>query len=255
MRNEKTTIMKANNGFSLIEMAIVLFIVALLMGGLLPTISSQIEQKNRSDTRKKLDEIQQALLGYAIINGRLPCPASNTSNGLESPSTGGNCSNFFNGFVPAATLGLSPINNQGLLLDEWNNPIRYAVSNKTIGISTFALTTTNGMKNATISSLAGTSLLYVCSSATNITTTACGPSPVITLTSDASAVIFSLGKNGGTTAAGIDETANSIASNDKMFVSHDPAPVGATNGEFDDILVWIPSVTLINRMVTAGQLP
>ena len=66
-------------GFSLIEMAIVLFIVALLLGGLLPTVSSQIEQQHTNETRKQLDEIQQALLGFAVINGRLPCPASNTN--------------------------------------------------------------------------------------------------------------------------------------------------------------------------------
>ena len=47
-------------GFSLIEMAIVLLIVALLLGGLIPTISSQLDQQYRNDTRKQLDEIQQA---------------------------------------------------------------------------------------------------------------------------------------------------------------------------------------------------
>ena len=60
-------------GFTLIEMAMVLMIVALLLGGLLPTISSQAEQRHENDTRKQLDEIQQALIGFAIINGRLPC--------------------------------------------------------------------------------------------------------------------------------------------------------------------------------------
>ena len=44
-------------GFTLIEMAIVLAIVALLLGGLLPSISSQIEQQRRNDTRKQLDEV------------------------------------------------------------------------------------------------------------------------------------------------------------------------------------------------------
>ena len=59
-------------------MAIVLAIVALLLGGLLPLISGQIEQQRRAETHKHLDEIKEALIGYAIINGYLPCPFTPT---------------------------------------------------------------------------------------------------------------------------------------------------------------------------------
>ncbi|HUW25479.1 MAG TPA: prepilin-type N-terminal cleavage/methylation domain-containing protein [Gallionella sp.] len=62
-------------GFTLVEMAIVLAIVGLLLGGLIPTLSAQMESQRINETRKQLDEIQQALMGFAIINGRLPCPA------------------------------------------------------------------------------------------------------------------------------------------------------------------------------------
>lgn len=241
-------------GFSLIELAIVLFIVALLLGGLLVPLTAQIDQQRTKETQKTLADLKDALIGFAIINGRFPCPASTTSNGLESPVGGGNCTNYFNGFFPAATLGFTPVNSQGLLLDGWNNPIRYVVSGKTLGTTANALTTLNGMKTATISSM-NTDLLYVCSSATNITATACGAAPVITLTNDAPAIVFSLGKNGNTAGAGTDEAANAIASNNKMFVSHDPTSAGATNGEFDDIFAWIPSGILISRMVAAEQLP
>ena len=44
-------------GFSLLEMAIVLVIVGLLMAGLIPSITGQIEQQHRSETRKQLDEL------------------------------------------------------------------------------------------------------------------------------------------------------------------------------------------------------
>ena len=66
-------------GFSLVEMAIVLAIITLLLGGLLPTLSAQRGSQHISETRKQLEEIQQALVGYAIANGRLPCPASTSS--------------------------------------------------------------------------------------------------------------------------------------------------------------------------------
>ena len=144
--------MQHQNGFTLVEMAIVMLIVALLLGGLVPTLSSQIDQRHASETNKQLDEIKEALIGYAIINGRLPCPASITptnSYGAEYPAGGGNCSNFYDGFVPAATLGLSGTNSSGLVVDSWGNPIRYAVT-KWSG-NTF--TTTNGMSGAGISNL------------------------------------------------------------------------------------------------------
>src|SRR5512140_1322115 len=63
------------SGFTLVAIAVVLLILAVLLGGLLPTLSGQIEQRRISDTRKQLDEIQQAIIGFAISNGRLPCPA------------------------------------------------------------------------------------------------------------------------------------------------------------------------------------
>src|SRR5674476_71590 len=92
------------NGFTLIEMAMVLMIVGLLLGGMLVPLSAQMDQRNVSDTQKALSDIKEALIGYAIANGRFPCPASATSNGVESffsgGASGGYCSNFNNGFVP-----------------------------------------------------------------------------------------------------------------------------------------------------------
>ena len=64
-----------NRGFTLIEMAIVLMIVGLLLGGMLVPLSAQMDQRNISDTQKSLSEIKEALIGYAMANGRLPCPA------------------------------------------------------------------------------------------------------------------------------------------------------------------------------------
>src|SRR5271169_3145800 len=102
-----TPIKSRSHGFTLVEIAMVLLIVALLLGGLVPTLSSQIEQRQISETSKQLDEIQQALIGYAVTYGRLPCPAAPNTTGVENPLGGGTCTNPYNGFVPAATLGLS----------------------------------------------------------------------------------------------------------------------------------------------------
>ncbi len=244
---------QGQSGFTLVELAMVLTIVALLLGGLLPTITSQVEQRNVGETRKQLDEIQQALIGYTIINGRLPCPASSTSNGVESPAGGGNCTNFYNGFVPAATLGLSGASSSGLVLDSWGNPIRYAVTswNSLSPVVNNVFTTTNGMSTVGISNLSPR--LLVCSTATGISGSSCSSGNALTASPGVPVLIFSTGKNGAQGSAGTDEAAN--LDNNQTFVSHLPSPSDATNGAFDDIAIWISPNLLINRMVSAGKLP
>jgi prepilin-type N-terminal cleavage/methylation domain-containing protein len=233
-----------NFGFTLIELAMVLMIVALLLGGLLPTITSQVEQRNVGETIKQLDEIQQALIGYAIINGRLPCPASSTSNGVESPTGGGNCTNFYNGFVPAATLGLSGTSSSGQILDSWGNPIRYAVTqwNNSSPAVNNVFTTTLGMSTVGISNLSPN--LLVCSTASTSSSSCSVANSSLTSTPGVPAVIFSTGK---TTGTGTDEGDNT--DNDRVFVSHTPTST------FDDLVIWISPNILLNRMVTAGKLP
>jgi prepilin-type N-terminal cleavage/methylation domain-containing protein len=242
-----------NFGFTLIELAMVLMIVALLLGGLLPTITSQVEQRNVGETIKQLDEIKQALIGYAIINGRLPCPASSASNGVESPAGGGNCTNFYNGFVPAATLGLSGASSSGLVLDSWGNPIRYAVTSWDSASPAVnnVFTTMSGMNTVGISNLSPTML--VCSTATGIGGSSCSSGNALTASPGVPAVIFSTGKNGAQGSAGSDEAAN--LDNNQTFVSHLSSQSGATNGAFDDIVIWISPNVLINRLVSAGKLP
>ena len=256
MRITTIPISNKSRGFTLIEIAIVMLIVTLLLTGLVPTISSQIEQRQTNETRKQLDEIQQALIGFALINGRLPCPASATSNGVESFALGGNptngnCSNFYDGFVPSSTLGLSTSDSSGFAVDAWNNRIHYAVTT-TMGN---AFTMLDGMRSNGISSFVNADLL-VCSSAAapGFTPSSCGPNNA--LTTGVPLIIYSTGKNGGYGGTGIDEAANpnpnSIASADRTFVSHTPTP---SPNEFDDIVIWISPNVLINRMVAAGKLP
>jgi prepilin-type N-terminal cleavage/methylation domain-containing protein len=234
-------------GFTLVEMAIVLTIVALLLGGLLPTISSQVEQRHENDTRKQLDEIQQALIGYAIIYGRMPCPATSASNGVEVPSGGGTCTNAHNNnsYVPAATLGLSGADSAGLIEDAWGNPIRYAVTAG--GSSAF----TTSISAIGISSIGTTANLVVCSTASGATSSACGSSSY-TLTNNAVAVIYSTGKNGANGGTGTDEAENpnvNSTDSDRVYVSHTPSAT------FDDMVTWLSPNLLVNRMVSAGKLP
>jgi prepilin-type N-terminal cleavage/methylation domain-containing protein len=238
-------IQRKPNGFTLIEMAMVLLIVGLLLGGLLPTISSQVEQRRITETNAQLEQIREALIGYAIINGRLPCPASSASTtpGTEDPSTGGSCNHPYdnNSYVPAVTLGLSGTDSSGLIEDAWGNPIRYAISQA----HSQEFTTANGMHSAGISSLSNADL-KICDSAGCTTT----------LTSNAIAVIYSTGKNGASGGTGTDEAENPNVNHtdtNKLYVSHPPS--SASGNEFDDIVTWISPNVLANRMVSAGTLP
>jgi len=237
---------RENAGFTLVEMAIVLLIIGLLLGGLMMPLSVQMDQRRISETQKALDEFNQALIGFAIVNGRLPCPASAASAGIESPAGGGICASP-DGFLPAATLGLPQTDGLGYAVDAWGltqNRIRYAVTTANGN----AVTTTGGMRTTTMAVLAPD--LHVCASATGITGTTCG---AVSLTTNAVAVIYSLGGNAPTGGAGIDEAAN--LNGDPVFVSHTATSSGAPNGEFDDLVVWISPNILFNRMVAAGQLP
>lgn len=260
-------VIRRAHGFSLAEIAVVLVIVGLLIGGLLAPLSMQIEQRNFADTQKRLEYANELLLGFAIANGRLPCPASSTSNGDESPIGGTTaCTNYYDGYLPAKTLGMQPTDSSGYALDAFNNRIRYVLA-KTIGGtgcagSLPAFSSSTNLKSNGLSCLPTD--LRVCLSsqptATPISATSCGTNtnPLISnfLVTEGTivAIIFSMGKNAATSdAARTDELANTNA--DQTFVYHTPTSTGATGGEYDDQMVWISAGLFYGRMVSAGILP
>lgn len=272
-------------GFTLIEMAVAMFIIALLLGSILVPLQTQIESRNFENTQRILEQAREALLGYAAANGRFPCPASAANNptvpnGAEHFfSPGGTAANgichasvtfpsVYIGWLPAATLGFTPVDASGYAVDAWGqsldrNRIRYAVSSQTINAITLPFTKTSGMRSAGMSNIASaTTLLYVCNRGTGVVAgTNCGTA--VTLTSNAPVVIWSVGPNAvittGPTAGGtsVDELQNPNPtagfSADRIFVSRTKS--GGTSGEFDDIVTWIGPPTLFNRLVAAGQLP
>ena len=209
------------------------------------------EVKQQQATLAALSEARDALLGFAAVNGRLPCPATALSNGLESPA-GGACNAPYTGFLPAATLGLTGQVVKGYLLDPWANRIRYAVTR----VDGNAATTANGIKGITGATFNTDADLRVCTTSTGITATTCGAAPFYT--TNAAAVIFSIGPNGASSVAGKpDEAANQ--NNDQVFVYHSKTIANTIAippvVEFDDLFVWLPPSTLTNRMFQANQLP
>ena len=71
------------HGFSLVEMAVVLVIVALLITGLVIPFSAQQEIRARQETERTLTDIHEALLGYAEPTAGCPVrplPPATVSN-------------------------------------------------------------------------------------------------------------------------------------------------------------------------------
>ena len=97
------------SGFTLIEIAVVLVIVGVLLGSFIGSFTQRIETTRRDNTKKQLEDIKTALLGFASAKGRLPCPTTTTGSGREVPSSGSTtaipCS-LQHGFIPCKTLGI-----------------------------------------------------------------------------------------------------------------------------------------------------
>ena len=224
-------IQKSVTGFTLVEMAIVLAIVALLLAGLLPSISSQMEQQRRAETRKQLDEALTALVGYATTQTppKLPCPAKPN---LATGTTGAGVADctISMGVLPWVTLGTNET-------DAWGRRFTYAVA--TTGAFTTSFT------------LSSTGNLNVVNSSTGV----CPGAGCVG--SNIPAVIISHGPNGfGAYTPQGNQMAASADAGEQLnytvgtkFVSQDTTPT------FDDLVVWLSPNTLFNRMVSAGKLP
>jgi prepilin-type N-terminal cleavage/methylation domain-containing protein len=235
------------SGFTLVEMAIVMVIVGLMLGGLMMSLAQTRENTRRSDAQGQLEEIVDALYGFAQARGRLPCPATPASSGAEAPPGGGTCSRQ-HGFVPAASLGLSgPVNGDGLLLDPWNSPYRYSVTNA----NSWAFTTADGMRTSGMATL--TPDLRVCRQA------ACS-TPIAEVIP---AVVLSTGKNWANFTSA-DETANAgeatvgggpSGSSYRIAGNRDFVSTDYSEANFDDLLTWLSPNILYTRMIAAGRLP
>ncbi|HYL91268.1 MAG TPA: prepilin-type N-terminal cleavage/methylation domain-containing protein [Burkholderiales bacterium] len=286
-------------GFTLVEVAVVVTIVAFLLVSLMFTFSAQVDQRNIDETRRRLEQARELVLSFAIVNGRLPCPARWTSSvsnsgGLESfcpaaatsststcvgtetttVQTHGTCSNFYDGYLPAASIGYTPSDQSGYALDAWGNRIRYAVARTNTNCSgtTIPPSYTPMFTSKSLLQQYGVTCqpdgLLVCKTFSDtglgpVTGTSCGGvANQVMSQSLLGAIIFSTGKNGTTSGGtGNDESVN-VKTNatltpqiNPIFIFHPPTPSTATNGEFDDQFTWITIGELYGKLIAAGVLP
>ena len=236
------------SGFSLAELAIVLVIVSLMSSGLLLSLSSQRHHTENKDVQRQQETMIDAVLGFAMATGRLPCPADPT---LATASGAGNekfactltdptCTTsdrlckLEHGVTPWVTLGLQETDPWGnrftyFVGREFSNPITQA--EKDTGLRTrFTLDTTGRAKIEDGSGL--------------------------TVASEIPAVIVSHGHRGigSYQSTGLqlgvangDELTNTNAT--LTFITHTPTDT------FDDLVTWINPSILKSKMVAVGKLP
>ena len=79
-------------GFTLTELAVVTTIIGLLLATLMYSMSAQVDQRDFEETRQRLQQARELVIGFAIANGRLPCPARYVSSASNSQGQESFCS-------------------------------------------------------------------------------------------------------------------------------------------------------------------
>lgn len=241
--------MMRQRGFTLIEIAVALTIIALLSVGAIAALQLAILRTRIAETQDALREAREAVVAFAVVNRSLPCPAVSAVDGTEQSRAGGNCANP-RGLLPWQALGVRG-------LDGWGNRLGYVASQSTNPL-----------------------LSLVVAPGSRIALTAQGDIRIATRDADGAEVamnspaavafaVWSHGENGrgATTPAGTviaddsvtnaDEKANnSQPGNDaKLFAREGSISAAAGGGEFDDLVEWESRFVLFGRMMNAGQLP
>lgn len=252
----------ASTGFTLIEILVVLFLVSLLLGALLGPVSLRLEAERRQEGLEYLKTAREALIGFAMRNGRLPCPDnSGTPDGIGDGGIANNCTAVpvplpagcdnpsFRAGLPYADIGVPP-------RDPWGRPIAYHVSNAMVANARGCPGRVSETANSTsFLTLAATGALAVADRDTN--------KAQRTLVTSLAAVLISRGpSNDGTERAGSDELRNTTPQT--TYILRPPNRVDQACSDtvvtqpschFDDLIEWIPTTVLQYHLVNAGRLP
>ncbi len=235
------------SGFSLIELAVVLVLIGIMLGGLLYPLRTQMEQRNRGQTEQMLEDGREALLGYSAAYGYLPCPSSerdpsSAQYGEEDLRVAGRCP-VDAGPLPWRTLGLAEFDAwgraRGAATDNWSGYLRYRVHpNFSNSAKPIALTTV----------ATGGASLVVVNAAGNVLSSVTEP-PV--------AFVYSTGPaNADNDGAGVAADAeNTDGDPDAGGTPNAVYTGGSPTAAFDDLTMWISRPVLYAKLISAGRLP
>ena len=249
------TTLNRQTGFSLLELAIALMILALVLGGMLNPLGSLLDARKRAEAGTGLERTREALLGFAMINGYLPCPATATDPndnryGLEDASC--DTDPAAEGYLPWRTLGLPETDPWGLPrnagADPFNGYWRYRVDrNFSNAAAPFTMKTALAEN---LSVIDGNGKLLTAPTETPV---AIIYSTGANLAPDGENAAFE-GAPCGNASGFAPGGGTACPDGEPLYQGGDVTGSGA-GATFDDILVWLSRPRLFNRMVTAGQLP
>ncbi len=245
----------SESGFTLIELSVVLLIVGMMLSGLFVSLGQSTESKRRTDATAQLTRLEEALYGFAQTYGRLPCPATDLTAGVESPAGGGNCL-VANGFVPYITLGLQVApSSGGYMIDPWQRPLLYSVAIHATG-GNRSFTSVTGLRDL----FAGGAGL---SASPNLICVSDTPGCTgVVAANTIPAIIVSMGANGR--EFGAPGVTSSAAEQENVGATLGLMPVAADNefvnqgyseDNFDDMMVYLSPNLLFARLIAAGKLP
>ena len=279
--------MKRAHGFTLIELAIVLVIITILIGGLAMPLSAQIQARRVAETRQVLDEAREAIIGYAMSHTKAgPCTCAyswDAGTGVfrrQPPPTSTCPVSLCPPTAQSATPLTLPITRHYLPCpdafdsgdgveedrdEDGNCPspaegffpwvslgaaAQDAWGNRLRYRVTAAFAASSGFSPADVGDV------EVCSTADCTVADVAAKVPVVLLSHGPNA-------RGARNVSGADQAAPRIADEDELentdadtrFVSRNPTAPDSTAGEFDDIVSWISDSQLRSRVCPAGGCP
>lgn len=214
-------------------MSIVLIVISLMLAGVLKTVSVQRQQLKRDETRQQLETIKEALIGFALTNGRLPCPDTGT-DGIENPPNPAADCDSDEGWLPHVDIGIGS-------LDTWGNRFRYRVTGTTAGA---------------INSFVDVPVSPSSFSVDDVGNIRIEDETAASIALEMPAIVISYGENGGSQpacGAALSAKEQENCDDDTTFVDSFYSEVAGQ--EYDDLVIWIPLTILKARMIEAELLP
>ena len=254
----------STQGFTLVEIALVLLIIGLLAKTAIAPLAGMQEYRKRMQAEQQLHGVRESVFSHIVAYGAIPCPLPDSSSGpglFQQNPLGGtgytvptadpiaqsaNLCTVSAGVVPTGQLRLAgAVDAMGALLDPWGNAYRYAVSlsNATAEGSTDWPDWTTAGEAAAVGIGNLSADLVLCNTATS------GNCRGRNIRTDQIAFVV--------LSTGADDSASGAQSenldNDNYFVVTEESI--QPGQQYDDIAVWGSAADVMYWMLRMGWLP